>query len=205
MFRRLIAVAALTSTVLVSAPSLANADSSGAIAGGPLVTAMGTLSSGDAHTCNVTASSNLVCWGRNQNGQVGNGTTSDALLGDIISGITTATAVSAGGLHTCVLLADTTVKCWGNNSYGQVGNGSGSAPWDITSPTTVCDTSGCGSPLSGVTQLALGGYFSCALKSTGAVLCWGNNIVNQLGVNSAMEARQTPLRYPSRAPAQPAE
>ena len=184
MFRRLIAVAALTSTVLVSAPSLANADSSGAIAGGPLVTAMGTLSSGDAHTCNVTASSNLVCWGRNQNGQVGNGTTSDALLGDIISGITTATAVSAGGLHTCVLLADTTVKCWGNNSYGQVGNGSGSAPWDITSPTTVCDTSGCGSPLSGVTQLALGGYFSCALKSTGAVLCWGNNIFNQLGVSS---------------------
>src|SRR5439155_1702140 len=88
---------------------------------------------GLSHVCAV--------WGRNIEGQIGDGTTTSSSTAVRVGGITGAVAVSAGILHTCALLANGTVKCWGavgpNNDFGQLGNG---ATTGSSTPVTVTGT-----------------------------------------------------------------
>src|SRR5439155_200263 len=94
------------------------------------------LDAGSFHTCALLQDGTVRCWGENDVGQLGNGTT-DPSPGSpstfnptpvTVSGITTAVAISAGGWHTCALLRDGTVQCWGQNTYGQLGDGATVAP-----------------------------------------------------------------------------
>ena len=68
--------------------------------------------------------SSISCWGSNNYGQLGDGTTTDNSTPQTVSNISTATDIALGHYHTCVLLSDGTVKCWGYNSNGQLGDGS---------------------------------------------------------------------------------
>lgn len=87
----------------------------------------------------------------------------------------TITQVAAGGLHTCALTTAGAVKCWGSNGNGQLGNGS------TTNSSTPVVVSGLG---SGVAAIAAGGYHTCALTTAGALKCWGDNHIGQLGDGS---------------------
>ena len=62
------------------------------------------------------------CWGKNHDGQIGDGTTVDRQL-PVAIGLTEARLVSAGGLHTCAVLRDGSAKCWGINVDGELGDG----------------------------------------------------------------------------------
>jgi alpha-tubulin suppressor-like RCC1 family protein len=82
------------------------------------------ISAGWMHTCAVLGNGTVHCWGQNQFGQLGNGTTSGSTTQVTVSGITSAVAITAGWWHhSCALLGDTTVRCWGINDWGQFGNG----------------------------------------------------------------------------------
>ncbi len=65
-----------------------------------------------AHTCVVLGSGAVQCWGSNEYGQLGDGTTTDQHAPEtvIASG---AAAVTCGTRHTCALMRDGTVRCWG--------------------------------------------------------------------------------------------
>ncbi len=76
----------------------------------------------------------VQCWGDNDNGELGNGTTTNSSVPVTVSGITNATAVASGMYHTCVVLNDGTLQCWGDNSYGELGNGTTT---DSSVPVTV--------------------------------------------------------------------
>ena len=76
----------------------------------------------------------MSCWGLNQTGQLGDGTTTDSLIPISVFGVTGATAITAGESDTCAVLCAGTVKCWGNNQSGQLGNGTTK---DSTTPVTV--------------------------------------------------------------------
>ena len=76
----------------------------------------------------------ITCWGNNDYGQVGNGTTTNSLTPVSMSGLNGVTQISAGGEDTCALLTGGTVKCWGYNGYGQLGNGTNT---DSSTPVTV--------------------------------------------------------------------
>ncbi|HTX12291.1 MAG TPA: hypothetical protein VME22_26980 [Solirubrobacteraceae bacterium] len=81
------------------------------------------LTEGYANACALFASGGIECWGFNEYGQLGNGTTSYISPKASVSGITNATAVSAGERDTCAVLAGGGVDCWGENRGGQLGDG----------------------------------------------------------------------------------
>jgi len=124
------------------------------------------------HTCAVI-SGIPQCWGANNFGMLGNGSTTLAPTPVAVSGVTGgASAVSSGTMSNCAVIAGG-VKCWGYNGLGQLGNGT-------TDESHVpLDVSGLGAG-SGATVVAIGERSTCALVA-GQVKCWGYNGNYQLG------------------------
>ncbi len=151
---------------------------------------------GGDHSCGLVAGGTVKCWGSNSFGQLGNGATLpgvDSSVPVVVTDLSGVIQISAGGDHSCGLLLGGTVKCWGSNSFGQLGNGLSGALTDSSVPVVV-------STLSGVTQIAAGGFESCALVTTGAVLmltvvvkCWGYNLYGQLGNGSSGGSSSVPV------------
>lgn len=75
------------------------------------------------HSCARLDTGAVRCWGDNERGQVGDGSTTDRLIPSDVSGLLNVVAVSAGSQHTCALLSDNTLQCWGANGVGQLGTG----------------------------------------------------------------------------------
>ncbi|HEX6834597.1 MAG TPA: hypothetical protein VF132_13755 [Rudaea sp.] len=89
--------------------------------------------------------------------------------------------VAVGDKHSCAVLADTTVACWGDNSWGQLGNGNTDVSGSSV-PVPVRRLQAPNDVLTGVTAIAAGANFTCALQgATGTVFCWGRNDSGQLG------------------------
>jgi alpha-tubulin suppressor-like RCC1 family protein len=89
---------------------------------GDLLTAIQALAVGFSHSCALTESGGVRCWGSNGYGQLGDGSHTDrhAPTGEVITGVA---AIAAGTWHTCALLRSGAVRCWGRNDYGQLGDG----------------------------------------------------------------------------------
>jgi alpha-tubulin suppressor-like RCC1 family protein len=152
--------------------------SPGALAGKTVV----ALALGASHSLALCADGTLAAWGANNDGQLGNGTTTSssvpvavtatgALAGKFV------TAIAASTYHNLALCTDGTVVAWGDGSYGQLGNG-GTA--DSNVPVPVTTTTGV---LAGqkVVALATGASHSLALCADGTLATWGNNLNGQLG------------------------
>ena len=138
-----------------------------------------SAAAGEQHTCILTTTGGVKCWGKNQDGQLGDGTTLDKSMPVDVDGLTSGImAIAAGWSHTCALMNGGGVKCWGNNQDGQLGDGT---TVGRSTPTEVVGLAG------GVTTIAAGGRHTCALLDTGGVKCWGQNQRGQLGDGTTVD------------------
>lgn len=160
-----------------------------------------SISGHATHACAViSGSQGLYCWGKNNRGQIGNGSTTDsyapspASVSGILGGGKTIRQVKANYEHTCVLISSGDVYCWGAGDKGQLGNGSTS---DSTSPVKVNMLSITAD--NTISDIASGSNYSCALTTRGYVYCWGENSHYQLGNGSSSNAlTPTSLSTPGR-------
>jgi alpha-tubulin suppressor-like RCC1 family protein len=89
-----------------------------------LASAVTAIALGGEHTCAITASGGLQCWGSNGDGQLGNGTNTDSTTPVNVSGLVNGvTAIALGSFHTCAVTVSSGVKCWGDNEFAQLGDG----------------------------------------------------------------------------------
>ena len=157
------------------------------------------LATGADHSC-VVAGGVVRCWGGNETGQLGNGTTADVLdePGEVPTRVALggpALKVAAGAFFSCALLRSGTVRCWGAGEQGQLGNGA---------RTSLMERSGevpsrvpIGEP---AVAIAAGSHHACAIVRSGAVRCWGDGAGGQLGSGSKRNLLDTPGGRPSRVP-----
>ena len=80
------------------------------------------LSAGNYHTCAVKASGSAYCWGRNAEGQLGDGTTTPRSAPTPVSGGGQWSDVAGGGVHSCGVKTDSSLWCWGGNQWGSLGD-----------------------------------------------------------------------------------
>lgn len=133
------------------------------------------IAAGAGHTCAIQRDGSVSCWGANEYGQLGNGTSLSYAVPVKAEGIIDAIAITAGGQHTCALHGDGSVSCWGNNEYGQLGNSINGV--ELTSsyvPAKVVN-------INDAIAVSAGGNHTCAVHQDNTVSCWGYEGGGQLG------------------------
>jgi YD repeat-containing protein len=131
------------------------------------------IAAGLDHSVAIDADGAVWCWGSNDSGQLGDGTTADSDTPVAVAGLTLDTvAIAAGMYHTASIDTDGAVWSWGYNGVGQLGDGTNTTP---TTPVKAI-----GLTLDAI-AVAAGSYHTVALDTGGAVWTWGYNGWGQLG------------------------
>ncbi len=161
-----------------------------------LVTALGNsaeeIAAGVHQTCVKTTGGAVWCWGRNGDGQLGLGDTSDRLQPTAVTALGDSVAhIVVGESNACAVKADQSLWCWGRNGFGQIGDGSKERR---QSPALVpsLDRNVEEVVLGGRDLGDSGGAFTCARTTDGSVWCWGDNSEGQLG-NGTLTSSSVPV------------
>ena len=164
------------------------------------------VAAGGEFTCAVLGDGGVRCWGANDRGQLGDGTTTFSPVPVDVKGLpaapSLAVAVATGWAHACAVVSPGgQVYCWGDNTTGELGPAA-TGPFS-TAPVKVTGAAGVSAPISGAAPppLAAGGGaagsppapfgHTCAVAS-GALLCWGANGSGQLGRGTLSASIATP-------------
>lgn len=137
------------------------------------------MAMGNSFTCVLASDNKPYCWGANNRGQLGNGTTTYSYAPTAVTTTgalsgKTLTSISAGNTWTCVTATDGRVYCW-----GQIGELSGSYVINSSVPVAIDNTG----VLAGktITSVSAGYEQTCALDTEGKKYCWGGNSSGAFG------------------------
>ena len=135
---------------------------------------LGTKAAG-RHVCGVTTSGDAYCWGENNFGQVGNGSTTFLAGPQRVSGGLTFASITAGWRFSCGVTTDGEAYCWGRGEWGQLGDGLATR-----SPVPAAVAGG-----HKFRKLDVGSSnLVCGLTTAGRILCWGLDLAGALGAPS---------------------
>jgi alpha-tubulin suppressor-like RCC1 family protein len=130
-----------------------------------------TVASGNG-TCAILSDGTLQCWGNNDSGELGDGTTITRSAPAPVLGLpATVSGAGLGSQHGCALLNDATVKCWGSNYMNALGNHNTA---DSLTPTDVYN-------VNSARSISVEVNTSCVVLNGGSINCWGSNSSGQLG------------------------
>ncbi len=171
-----LSVATVSESGLITTANLGNADISVAI---DVVSAQANITvshwtritAGYKMTCGIRTSAELYCWGDNEHGQVGDGTSENRDAPTAIGMNLEWNSVYSMVDHSCGILTNKIGVCWGNNEHGQVGDGTSvnrNAPTAIIAQNVLTKVDG-------------GFQHSCAITISKEIKCWGRNQFGQLG------------------------
>jgi hypothetical protein len=141
------------------------------------------IAAGQRHSLALLSNGTVSSWGDDNDGQLGNGSTTYSGVPVHVSGLSGVVGVAAGGYHSLALLSGGTVKAWGDNANGQLGN---ATTTNSSTPVSV-------STLTAITQIAGGSLYSLALNTSGQAFAWGQNNDGQLG-NATSTDQHTPVQ-----------
>ncbi|MFC2171428.1 RCC1 domain-containing protein, partial [Acidobacteriota bacterium] len=134
------------------------------------------IAAGASDSFAIRDDSTVWGWGRNQDGELGDGTTRNQHTPVQVLGINDAVSVAGGNYHSLAIRQDGTVWAWGKNRFGELGDG---RTTDSTRPVQV-------KGLSSGMSIAAGRFHSQAIKSDGTIWSWGWNGVGQLGLGRSV-------------------
>lgn len=133
-----------------------------------------STTSGTGFSCGLGQSNKLYCWGINNTGQLGDGTTSTRTIPVTSDPGTTYATVSSGTNSSCGITTGGTLKCWGLNTSGQLGDGT-----TITRMSPVTIDGG-----TSYKSVSVGADAACGVTVTDVLKCWGANSSGQLGLGN---------------------
>ncbi len=143
-----------------------------------------SVSVGTKHICYII-NSGVKCWGQNDNGQLGDGTTINRAAPVVaIPENSGASSVATLAWNSTCAVINGGVQCWGSDSYGQLGDGGGG--FDSSTPVTAIPSG------SNVTMVSGKDSFVCAMAN-GGVKCWGSSAYGQIG-NSTLGLSTSPIQ-----------
>jgi alpha-tubulin suppressor-like RCC1 family protein len=135
------------------------------------------------HTLGIKSDGTLWSWGKNSNGELGDGTYTNKNIPTKMGTDNDWKMVAAGTYHSLAIKTDGTLWAWGKNDYSQLGDGttnSRNTPVQIGTATNW-------------KSIQAGEYHSLALKSDGTLWAWGDNYYNQLG-DGTSTTKSTPTQ-----------
>lgn len=155
------------------------------VAGTSPLGGIASIAAGFANACAISTAGAPVCWGENQDGELGNNvnTFSDIPVQVLnLSGagpLNGIADITMGENDTCALTTAGGVLCWGSPNNGDLGNGKNQLS-EIPVQVSGLD--------SGVMEIASGYRHNCAILSNGGVMCWGANLNGQIGNGNTNDA-----------------
>jgi len=151
---------------------------------GACVDGISDLRAGFGHTCALRASGNVVCWGDNREGELGDGTMTPRTTPTIVPVADIASIDTSGRPWSCAVERAGGVLCWGSNDRGALGTGAES-PAVVPMPGPVLG-------IADAVQVGAGSWHGCVVRATGAIVCWGFGALGVLGTGDT-ETRLTPV------------
>jgi alpha-tubulin suppressor-like RCC1 family protein len=146
------------------------------------------VGAGEYHTVALKNDGTVWAWGKNSNGQLGDGTINDSNIPVQVSNLTEVKAIGVGQNHTVALKNDGTVWTWGKNEEGVLGNNT-----EVDSKVPVQAIG-----LDGIVAIGVGDLCSFAIKNDDSVWVWGSNERGQLGAGiNYFDYRKLPVKAPN--------
>ena len=137
----------------------------------PLPSQFEVVVAGGIHSCGIVGDGAAYCWGRNGEGQLGDGSRKSHVYPVPVVGAIKFEAIGGGAGHTCGIATTGAAYCWGLNLSGQLGDGTLT---DRSTPTLVSGN-------KVWISLSAGGAYACGVATDSLAYCWGWNAIGQLG------------------------